>query len=90
VDISLLPFAYFANLGDMPIRRFLRGSAFNPEEVRELGRIYREIITALSLKSASDQQDVAKAIMLIASKHESFDPGKIHDEALQCFSDKPH
>jgi hypothetical protein len=71
----------------MPIGRFLEGSAFTPDEVEELARVYGEVVAALSLKSATDQEDLAKAILLIASKQEFFDPGKIHDQALRCFGD---
>jgi hypothetical protein len=73
----------------MPIRRFFEGSAFTPDEVGELTRIYREVITALSLNIHPAQEDAAKAIVLVASKQEFFDPGKIHDEVLRCFSGKP-
>ncbi len=35
----------------MPMRKLLEGSAFTPEEVRELTRVYHEVVTALALES---------------------------------------
>lgn len=66
----------------MPIRKLLEGSAFTPEQTRELLRIYQEVVTVLSLKSLSDQEDAAKTIFLIASQQRRFDAGKIEDQAM--------
>ena len=66
----------------MPIRKFLEGSAFTPDEFGELARIFDEIVTALSLKPHVDREAVARAILRVASEQKFFDPGKIHDQAL--------
>ena len=60
----------------------LEGSAFSPEELRELVRIFDEIVEAHSLEARVDREAVARAILKIASQQEFFDPGKIYDEAL--------
>jgi hypothetical protein len=66
----------------MPITRLLKGSVFQPEEVRELTRVYREVITALALNSPAEQEEAAKTIFLIASHQQPFDLGKIEDQAI--------
>jgi len=60
----------------------LEGSAFAPDEFRELARIFDEIAEAHSLRSWVDREAAAKTILGIASQQQFFDPGKIHDQAL--------
>jgi hypothetical protein len=72
----------------MPIRSFLEGSAFTPEEFGELARVFEEIITALSLKSHVDREAAAKTILRVASEQQFFDPAKIHDQAMAGLRDR--
>ena len=72
----------------MPIRSFLEGSAFTPDEFGELARVFEEIVTALSLKSHVDREAAAKTILSIASKQQSLDPAKIHDQAMAELRDR--
>ena len=66
----------------MPMRKLLEDLAFTPEEVRELTRVYHEVVTALTLESPSDQEEAAKAVFLTASQRRRFDPGEIEDHAI--------
>ena len=72
----------------MPIRSFLEGSAFTPEEFGELARVFEEIITALSLKAHVDREVAAKTILRVASAQQFFDPAKIHDQAMAGLRDR--
>ena len=66
----------------MPIKKLLEGSAFTPEQIQELTRIYQEVVTALSLNSAENQEEAAKAVFLIASQRRRFDLDEIEDQVL--------
>jgi hypothetical protein len=64
----------------MPIRKVLEGSVFDPDQVRDLVRVYREVTAALSLKTRAAQEDAAKAIIRIAREQIDFDAAKVRDQ----------
>jgi hypothetical protein len=64
------------------LAHLLEGSVYGPDEVRELARVYREVIAALSLKSAAARQNAAKTILRVAGEQVDFDPVKLRDQAM--------
>jgi hypothetical protein len=76
-----------AILASMPTRKILKGSlegsaVYDPDQVRELARVYREVASALRMTSRSDRQKAARTVMRVAGEQQGFDAATIKDQAL--------
>jgi len=73
----------------MPIIRLLRTTAFDPEQVRELVKVYEGVLAELELVDRTDPvtELVAKTIVDCAKAGE-FDRKKLHDCALAAITSK--
>ena len=59
---------YAATLANAPITKIFEGLVFDPDRVRDLTRVYKEVTGALSLETRVAREDAAKAIIRIARK----------------------
>jgi hypothetical protein len=66
----------------MPIARLLAGSAFTPEQTRELIYAYERVLTSLNLSDRTDPfcELVARQVLECATG--AFDRASVHDCAL--------
>ena len=73
----------------MPIIRLLRTTAFDPEQVRELVKVYEGVLAELNLVDRTDPvtELIAKVIIDCAKRGE-FDREKLRDCALAAVLSK--
>jgi hypothetical protein len=73
----------------MSVKKLLEGSVFDPDQVRDLTRVYREVTAALSLTTRAAKEDAAKAIIRIAREQTDFDAAKLRGQVMDELAREP-
>ena len=87
-DVAPVPRAcydsYIAGVGDMPLTKFLEGSAFDPETVKLMGTAFDDACRQLGLADRTDPLTAIVAGKIIAAaKAGERDPQRLCAEALK-------